>query len=1031
MNRSAWTVRIVALLGPALLSCSNPPEVVPTRNLDRPSDLGFVCLQVARNADGKQVVTGRPMNACHPQRKPTQAPIGVDVRLPRVEGTFSLVTNTARGELAAVDLDTGKLIDLDPQVFGFNMVPLGVLPESISVSQDGCRAVTANRGSCDFSAVDPSRVLAAKFSAPIPEAGQGARPVFRFSAQTASGDFLHAAPYEVVFLHGRLPALPASPGDAPSCQAGKKGPRFVATFPNCGLVAVMEIPDDPKPGESAAARILDSVKIGAGGELIRQGANPSCPVECGAGRGADAGPAGGPDIRTAGGVKLGPMALSPEGGVLFLGALDAPLLATLGVTADGEGAILNLLSPGVLTLSEDALGTTRLRLSVDPFAVNLADPMAPVQGGFVGDRGRFLYALAKDGSVRVVSLGAVKDNRAAEDSLRFDSECDLNIDESWVEATDRSLFTQGCFPVADGTDKSKPVLARPRRRPFAVGPGLRIPTIPAYIPSPIVRDVSFAEIGREAIAFVLTSGGEVYRLNLGAAQYPDDGVRTEPEPTLRLTHGFRQRPDSESTNAAPVDPATSAPRRSSANPTDLPFPLTVRFVSADDGPRLAYVQRLDDKSPATFVGFPNPKGLISQQWSVAWEDTINGTDRSTGAIEQVTGAPIGVLRDPGAEFCRLGVQAGDAVSLRGCLHDLECETFGAVCFQPLLGNPGLCRPKVGVKEDEFRRTCGRLIESRRRWTVAEASQTGLTLGLRLDEIPRPSINPCTSSADCGGKFECLRLGGSEAPRCVQRCKDPGIFSGDQTCRAGRVCENVDGFGGSFCVEAPAPNAACWPRLLPYRVQAGHSYLVGGSLATRFATAKEDPKTGMCAPDADRNPVWANRIPLSAPACRSGLISDGVTPQEIVGRTTDFPAAAEGQGWGNPCLFSYTPPGEGAGATSINALFQNDQVRFVLWDMRRDPGDGLSNDFSIQAGRRPEIVDSRYVTVNLGVRILTSPTLTRESSDGKLFFPHIFVIDEGRSSLTRGQLLRIQPRTKSFPLRGTYDSRFTQSTYPIQ
>ena len=79
------------------------------------------------------------------------------------------------------------------------------------------------------------------------------------------------------------------------------------------------------------------------------------------------------------------------------------------------------------------------------------------------------------------------------------------------------------------------------------------------------------------------------------------------------------------------------------------------------------------------------------------------------------------------------------------------------------------------------------------------------------------------------------------------------------------------------------------------------------------------------------------------------------------------------------------------------------------------------------------MDSRDVTVSLGIRILTSPTLTRESSDTTVFFPHIFVIDAGRSSSfgSRGQILRIQPKTAQFPLRGSYDSNFKRSTFPIQ
>ena len=96
----------------------------------------------------------------------------------RAQGTFGLATNTARGELAAIDFDLAEyrvspLLDLDPRNPGYNQLPVGSLPEVISISDDSCRAVTANRGSCDLSLVDMSRLMAPQF--PVQDVQHGHR----------------------------------------------------------------------------------------------------------------------------------------------------------------------------------------------------------------------------------------------------------------------------------------------------------------------------------------------------------------------------------------------------------------------------------------------------------------------------------------------------------------------------------------------------------------------------------------------------------------------------------------------------------------------------------------------------------------------------------------------------------------------------------------------------------------------------------------------------------------------------------------
>ena len=73
--------------------------------------------------------------------------------------------NSASGDLSVIDADTWKIVDMDKSTGGYGRVPLGTLPEQISSTTDGCRLVTANRGSCDLTMVDPSALLASTFAA--------------------------------------------------------------------------------------------------------------------------------------------------------------------------------------------------------------------------------------------------------------------------------------------------------------------------------------------------------------------------------------------------------------------------------------------------------------------------------------------------------------------------------------------------------------------------------------------------------------------------------------------------------------------------------------------------------------------------------------------------------------------------------------------------------------------------------------------------------------------------------------------------
>ena len=200
----------------AAAACSPTPNILPTNDFNRPTDLAFMCLGRVRHrragrrgGDRRGIVhaschvSGRPMRACHPPGPPTLTTRSRGVR-ERTNRTFAFLPNSASGELSVIDADHWHIVDLDPSSGGYGRLPLGSVPEQISVSDDGCRLVSANRGSCDLTLVDPSALLAPAFDAayggiakPLPAPSTSRQLVVPHGAD---GVALGVAPFEVNFL---------------------------------------------------------------------------------------------------------------------------------------------------------------------------------------------------------------------------------------------------------------------------------------------------------------------------------------------------------------------------------------------------------------------------------------------------------------------------------------------------------------------------------------------------------------------------------------------------------------------------------------------------------------------------------------------------------------------------------------------------------------------------------------------------------------------------------------------------------------
>jgi len=128
----AGALGAIGVVGTSLLSsCAATPTAVPLQSFQRPQDVDVVCLEVL-DENGKAVVPAVPL----PQASCPVVPNGVTGSTFRNE-LFALVTQTTTGEVAAVNLTGGYIVDEDPGTPGTNFLPVGTLPSGIAVTPDG------------------------------------------------------------------------------------------------------------------------------------------------------------------------------------------------------------------------------------------------------------------------------------------------------------------------------------------------------------------------------------------------------------------------------------------------------------------------------------------------------------------------------------------------------------------------------------------------------------------------------------------------------------------------------------------------------------------------------------------------------------------------------------------------------------------------------------------------------------------------------------------------------------------------------
>jgi hypothetical protein len=298
--RLSFAVGLVALVS---LGCGRDQRVlVPNRVLDRPLDVALACVR-----DTGTQIEVLSLNQCE------------DADSSRCESTsptpqlIGFVANSERNEVGMFrrcDF-AGGLVDMDPEAPGYNLLPAGLLPSSLTITSDSCRAVAANVGSCDFTVLDVTGLGAYAVNTTVtgqePTLPPPSSLVSTLVPRRSDGRALAASPGEIVAVPASLSLAGADepagddddgagttggnePGD-PGTSGGEDDdgepdvsgltcdlstPASVyVTFPACQLVAEVSLTTQ------AILQSRQFVTNAAGEvEVIDAGTEPVCPVDC-------------------------------------------------------------------------------------------------------------------------------------------------------------------------------------------------------------------------------------------------------------------------------------------------------------------------------------------------------------------------------------------------------------------------------------------------------------------------------------------------------------------------------------------------------------------------------------------------------------------------------------------------------------------------------------------------------------------------------------------------------------------------------
>jgi hypothetical protein len=400
-----------------------------------------------------------------------------------------------------------------------------------------------------------------------------------------------------------------------------------------------------------------------------------------------------------------------------------------------------------------------------------------------------------------------------------------------------------------------------------------------------------------------------------------------------------------------------------------------------------------------------------------------------------------------------------------------------------------------------------MMQTFRRYEITTAMDGSAIVVPRRAEVFRPAYTndlgqrvTCDQDSDCSPSdrpaflnFKCVKMPfradgkplhdrevlpdgtvreGDLRSRCLQACGGPK----DSPCRAGRVCVSYSG-GGNFCAEgAPLVEACGLDQLVSYKLSAGGAFVVIGSVSGRTESfhTRSTPNGPICEPDPSV-PNMVARISMNSPRCGDDS-TPAIDDQGNNGKgrflwdnpNDNFLGRAAGLRYPllDPCFVCEKKETDGTLTpittgpcnpieSTVSAVFQNTELRFVLTNLEKQFTDPLLIQFNVNGGFAPQSVfTSSDALPGLPGRILLGPVSSADQTmpvipvcpaeamgvcpnPGHLSdLPYLFVVDQ-RSYINgrlgpRGQMLRITPRiSPTAPYAGFEGFASSGRYFPIQ
>jgi len=803
MSASRMLPRALVILAVLVFTggCKDDEIITPTRYLERPNAVDFFC--VGYVTEDSTTLTGLPAGAC----------ISDDDTTGPNRWLFGLVVNSARSEVAMVDINGGALVDLANQNPGYGFVPVGENPVGVRVTEDGCAGYVTNHGSCDISVLNINRTLHAAGYDVAPDSAPGAA-TGRIALRTPSAsDPLHEGLGRLLARPHELVLRPEYLGTEPPVQhcGPLEGHRAYVSLPGCGLVVEVDLD---------SGRILQSLRF-AGGTAQSAGIDPRCPAECldWHGDGAIGG--------TLAEDRPGPLLVSADGLRLVIGSVTRPEITIVDLDiVNGQ-----FLNSRTIRLAEEERGVRRIRQSPYTWKSDF----------------HFFYVVTRSGVIHVLDADVEQECETNPDPADPFFPDRHDVDPAEWEAWES---TKGCLLLSDPTT--------PDRAPGVDTPAIVLPG------ERMAVDVAFAEVFHDGYdsapdsllasyylggtyAYAVTMDGVAYLINVDEI-YPLELDQDDTYLNHRRGDGVHAILSHQLRTVQNTDGDEDYDGRPRVD-TDDPQQLYVDGEHVPDDELTDHDHVAPGSVPA--VDVLDPYRAATESWSLTYMGVVPRADRNAGQIIRDDRDDLGPdqaeFRDVGVGFCWAGVKDGDVLELAGCSDDDDCN-LGYFCYRSFvqpLGTDGLCLA-IDAKST-LQDRCEALAVTPRRWEILRAEDDRLVIG-PLD------VADATSCVDEDLTGYC----------CTDEASEPG---------AGNIAGILlDG----RCVASPLPNvshaastgdgntriATCFEGLVRYsiRVAPGQYLLVGSRSGAYLEGVPDTADGGHCVDDPAVDPVTVSRVP---------------------------------------------------------------------------------------------------------------------------------------------------------------------------